>query len=85
MYGIYDDPYQGKFIVMEFMEERSLDKFLQIKKSEIKLKALIDFCSQVSLGMIYLSSKLIIHRDLAGRFQIFFNEINLIFLLIGIY
>lgn len=85
MYGIYDDPYQGKFIVMEFMEERSLDKFLQIKKSEIKLKALIDFCSQVSLGMIYLSSKLIIHRDLAARFQIFFNEINLIFLLIGIY
>ncbi len=78
MYGIYEDLHQGKFIVMEYMEERSLDKFLQIRKDEIKLIDLIDFSCQVSLGMIYLSEKSIIHRDLAARYSSFFFHFKFI-------
>lgn len=69
MYGIYDDQYQGKFIVMEYMEGRSLDRFLHIKKDEISVEILLNFSLQIALGMDYLSSKSIIHRDLAARFN----------------
>lgn len=67
MYGIYEDIQQGLFMVMELMEEGSLDKLLKIKRDQLDLSSLISFSIQTASGMTYLSEKSIIHRDLAAR------------------
>lgn len=67
MYGLYTDPERGTFIVMEYMEEGGLDKFLRSHKKEVELIDLLDFGCQITLGMGYLVEKSIIHRDLAAR------------------
>lgn len=67
MYGFYNDKEVGYCIVMEFMEEGSLDKFLLSNRGKFEVKHFVDFSFQISLGMVYLSSEKIIHRDLALR------------------
>ncbi len=46
MYGIYEDPKEGVFIVMEYMEQGSLDQLIADKYEELPLVHLIDFAHQ---------------------------------------
>ncbi|RUS85667.1 hypothetical protein EGW08_006543 [Elysia chlorotica] len=59
-------------LVSEFMDGKSLDKHLnQVSRCDQRkpdtVKQLIGFCSDVVKGMVYLSGKEIVHRDLAPR------------------
>ena len=54
-------------ILTEYMENGSLDKFLQKKKDELSLIQLLNFLKGIASGMRYLSSIKYIHRDLAAR------------------
>lgn len=67
MFGTYDDPNQGIFIVMEYIEQGSLDKFILNNKEKIGYQQLVEFGYQICQGMVYLSENQIIHRDLALR------------------
>lgn len=78
-YGIYKYNEIGrehKFIVMEYLPESSLDKFL--KRSDIRNKLnisdLISLCTTTVIGMKYLEDRNIIHRDLAGRNLLVFEQ-----------
>ncbi len=54
-------------IVTEFMEHGSLDSFLRLNQSKLKLPQLIKMLKDVASGMKYLSDMNYIHRDLAAR------------------
>ena len=57
---------QQPMIVTEFMNQGDLLHLLQTE-AEITNKQLVEFCQQISLGMEYLHSRDILHRDLACR------------------
>ena len=67
---------QEQFIVMEYMENGDLNKFLMDhsftdshppEENELSPNILLSFCIQIANGMSYLSSRNFIHRDLASR------------------
>jgi len=63
---------------MEFMSKGSLKQLLTDNSSDLDQKNLISFCSNSASGMLYLSSKGIIHRDLACRNLLVTKEENYI-------
>ena len=55
-------------IVMEFIREGSLDRYLQINRHNIDYpKQLFGYAQNIADGMEYLTLNKIIHRDLAAR------------------
>ncbi|CAF0783960.1 unnamed protein product [Brachionus calyciflorus] len=54
-------------IVTEYMENGSLDTFLRLNESKLKLPQMIKMLKDVAYGMRYLSEMNYIHRDLAAR------------------
>jgi serine/threonine protein kinase len=64
---MHTSPKNEKYIVLEYMAERSLDKFLANNKSEIANFDLLIMAQQAASGMIYLEENSIIHRDFALR------------------
>lgn len=54
-------------IVTEYMENGSLDTFLRLNESKLKLTQLLKMLRDVASGMRYLSEMNYIHRDLAAR------------------
>jgi len=63
--GVYTDNNGEKYIVTEFLEKGSLDKFL--RRRELSSVELLQIANQVAGGMLYLHKSNIIHRDLAAR------------------
>ena len=66
-FGIYTSPSNEMFIVLEFMAEGSLDKFLPSMQQQLSSSDLIQMAIHSITGMIYLEQNNIIHRDLALR------------------
>ena len=66
-FGIYTSPSNEMFIVLEFMAEGSLDKFLSRMQQQLSSSDLIQMAIHSITGMIYLEQNNIIHRDLALR------------------
>jgi serine/threonine protein kinase len=58
---------QPLMIVIEFMENGSLDTYLRLNESKLKMTQLVRMLKDVSNGMRYLSDMNYIHRDLAAR------------------
>jgi len=56
--------YQNSFVVMEWMEGGSLLDFIR-NEPNLSVSQFVTMMLQASYGMVYLSSKNIIHRDLA--------------------
>eukprot|EP00493_Phyllostaurus_siculus_P002673 UN02686 len=55
-------------IVMEFIREGSLDRYLQVNRHNIDYpKQLFGYAQNIADGMDYLTQNKIIHRDLAAR------------------
>ncbi|KKL20963.1 hypothetical protein LCGC14_2450210, partial [marine sediment metagenome] len=82
-YGIYqnidmDTSIEYKYIVMEYLPEGSLDKFLKKKnnRNNLKILDLISLCITMAAGMHYLEKKKIIHRDLSARNLLVFKQEN---------
>ena len=80
-YGIYQNidtntNIEHKYIVMEYLPEGSLDKFLKKEDNRKKMKILdlISLCITTAAGMHYLEKKNIIHRDLSARNLLVFKQ-----------
>ena len=56
--------YQNSFVVMEWMEGGSLLDFIR-NEPNLSVSQFVTMMLQAAYGMVYLSSKNIIHRDLA--------------------
>jgi len=56
-----------KYIITEYLPMGSLDKFLQLKGKDVNLAGLISMATDAAKGLLYLSQRKIIHRDLALR------------------
>lgn len=54
-------------IVTEYMENGSLDTFLRLNESKLRLPQMLKILKDVAYGMRYLSEMNYIHRDLAAR------------------
>ncbi|XP_059060811.1 tyrosine-protein kinase hopscotch [Achroia grisella] len=55
------------FIVMEYLEESSLNNYLKFQGDKLSISHLLKYATDISTGMEYISSKKIVHRDLATR------------------
>eukprot|EP01117_Protostelium_nocturnum_P010373 TRINITY_DN3731_c0_g1_i1.p1 TRINITY_DN3731_c0_g1~~TRINITY_DN3731_c0_g1_i1.p1 ORF type:complete len:1471 (-),score=432.14 TRINITY_DN3731_c0_g1_i1:79-4491(-) len=55
------------YMVLEYMEKGSLDRYLQRNAYEIQPDDLLIMCFDLCKGMKYIQQKGIIHRDLAAR------------------
>jgi serine/threonine protein kinase len=66
-FGIYTSPMKETFMVLEFMAEGSLDKFLARMQQEISVLDLVQMVKHTIAGMSYLEQNNIVHRDLALR------------------
>ncbi|XP_023344030.1 tyrosine-protein kinase SRK2 isoform X2 [Eurytemora carolleeae] len=64
-----ESPEHGNYMIQEYMEKGDLTKYIREKSKleSIRLRSLVAWCYEIALGMKYLSSQNIIHRDLAGR------------------
>ena len=54
-------------IVMEYLREGSLDRYLQTNRYMVDFKQLFGYSQNIVDGMEYLTQNQIIHRDLAAR------------------
>ena len=54
-------------ILSEFMENGSLDQYLQSNKDNLTMVQLLEMLKGIASGMQYLSSMKYVHRDLAAR------------------
>ena len=54
-------------ILTEYMENGSLDKYLQKNRGELSLIQLLDILKGIASGMRYLANIQHVHRDLAAR------------------
>jgi ephrin-A/ephrin-B len=66
-FGIYTSSAKEIFIVLEYMTQGSLDKFLERMQQEITLENLFQMATDTIAGMLYLEENNIVHRDLALR------------------
>jgi serine/threonine protein kinase len=66
-FGIYASPTREIFMVIEFMAEGSLDKFLERMQQDIASLDLVRMAKDTITGMLYLEENNIVHRDLALR------------------
>ena len=65
-YGVCKE--DGKLcIIMEYVKNGSLDKYLRENKCTIPEAVLMDISHKIANAMKYLASKNVIHRDLAAR------------------
>ncbi|XP_047996645.1 tyrosine-protein kinase hopscotch [Leguminivora glycinivorella] len=54
-------------IVMEYLEEGSLNYYLKFQGDKLRTAHLLKYCLDIASGMDHVSSKGIVHRDLATR------------------
>ena len=65
--GIIQDETANVVIIMEYIQEGSLDNYLKQNRDFIKINQLFIYGQNIVDGMSYLGTKGIIHRDLAAR------------------
>ena len=46
MFGVYVEPSKGTYIVMEYMEQGSLDQFIDSHEEKLTIGNLVDFACQ---------------------------------------
>lgn len=63
-------------LVMPFMENGDLHKFLQNKENELTIRQLVSFTLQIAIGMKYIASRGLVHRDLAARNCLVDKDLN---------
>ena len=63
-------------ILSEYMENGSLDLFLEKKKGKLTLIQLLNMLKGIASGMRYLSNMKYIHRDLAARNILVDTDLN---------
>ncbi|CAH4030590.1 tyrosine-protein kinase hopscotch [Pieris brassicae] len=54
-------------IVMEYLEEGSLNYYLKFQGDKLRLSHLLKYCKDIATGMDHVSAKNVVHRDLATR------------------
>eukprot|EP01114_Cavostelium_apophysatum_P012508 TRINITY_DN2812_c0_g1_i4.p1 TRINITY_DN2812_c0_g1~~TRINITY_DN2812_c0_g1_i4.p1 ORF type:complete len:1716 (+),score=368.48 TRINITY_DN2812_c0_g1_i4:182-5329(+) len=65
--GKFVDDDGSQYIVVEYMSKGSLKDLLEKKQSELKFRDLVDMAICTCKGMVFLSGKGILHRDLGVR------------------
>ncbi|XP_053614576.1 tyrosine-protein kinase hopscotch [Plodia interpunctella] len=55
------------FIVMEYLEESSLNNYLKFQREKLHIWHLLKYATDIATGMEYVASQKIVHRDLATR------------------
>jgi len=66
-FGVYINATNDKYLVTEYCLLGGLDSYLRTNQFAIEPKVLLNLCYQISLGMLFLHKKNIIHRDLGCR------------------
>ena len=61
-------------IIMEYLREGSLDRYLNVHRDTVDLPQLLTYAGNIIEGMKYLGQQGIIHRDLAARNILVANE-----------
>ena len=69
--GIVIDQANNDLIILDFISEGSLDKFL--KESPVPMAKLVRFAQEIASGLAYLDSLRIVHNNLAWYVLIRFN------------
>ncbi|KAG6456774.1 hypothetical protein O3G_MSEX009942 [Manduca sexta] len=54
-------------IVMEYLEEGSLNYYLKFQGDKLRISHLLKYCKDIATGMDHVSAKNMVHRDLATR------------------
>ncbi|XP_028032400.1 tyrosine-protein kinase hopscotch isoform X1 [Bombyx mandarina] len=54
-------------IVMEYLEEGSLNYYLKFQGEKLRISHLLKYCKDIATGMDHVSAKNVVHRDLATR------------------
>lgn len=75
-YGVFEAT-SGIYLCTEYVEDGSLDVFLKECDPQVITPAILtNMAAQTAHGLLYLSNKQIVHRDIAGRKnQSLFNEL----------